>query len=95
MEGGYSPPATNWPSEARIRYYPYSNALAYRACLDMAKVARLAGKPADERYYSSRTEKLRSVYAATFYNPATGVLAGWEDTNGKLHSRQSHNRSGE
>jgi hypothetical protein len=63
----------------------YSNALAYRACLDMAKVARLAGKPEDGRYYSSRAEKLRSVYAATFFNPATGVLAGWKDTKGRLH----------
>jgi hypothetical protein len=63
----------------------YSNALAYRACLDMANVARVAGKPEDERFYSSRAEKLRSVYASTFYNPATGVLAGWKDTNGRLH----------
>ena len=63
----------------------YSNALAYRALLDMAKVARLAGKPEDERYYASRAERLRSVYASTFFNPATGVLAGWKDTNGNLH----------
>ena len=63
----------------------YSNVLAYRACLEMAKVARLAGKPEDARYYASRAEKLRSVYATTFYNPATGVLAGWKDRQGKLH----------
>jgi hypothetical protein len=63
----------------------YSNVLAYRACLEMAKVARLAGKPEDESYFASRAEKLRSAYATTFYNPATGVLAGWKDPAGKIH----------
>jgi hypothetical protein len=81
----WNPAANWWDAIWFTNKDAYSNALAYRACLDMAKVARLAGKPADERYYSSRAEKLRSVYAATFYNPDTGVLAGWVDTNGKLH----------
>ncbi len=63
----------------------YSNALAYRACLGMAKVARLARNSEDQRYYSACAAKLRSVYSTTFYNPGTGVLAGWKDTKGKLH----------
>ena len=76
----------NWWDTVWFTYKDaYSNVLAYRACLDMAKVARLAGNPEDERYYASRAEKLRSVYATTFYNPATGVLAGWKDPQGKLH----------
>jgi hypothetical protein len=78
-------PANWWDTIWFTHKDAYSNALAYRACLDMAKVARLAGKPEDERYYASRAEKLRSVYATTFYNPATGVLAGWKDPQGKLH----------
>ncbi|HEV2494057.1 MAG TPA: hypothetical protein VG204_13410 [Terriglobia bacterium] len=78
-------PANWWDAIWFTNKDAYSNALAYRACLQMAKVARLAGKPEDERYYSTRAEKLRSVYAATFYNPDTGVLAGWKDKSGKLH----------
>jgi len=78
-------PANWWDTIWFTHKDAYSNALAYRACLDMARVAQLAGKPEDARYYASRAEKLRSVYATTFYNPATGVLAGWKDPQGKLH----------
>ena len=42
-------------------------------------------KPDDAQLYASRAEKLRSVYFDTFYNPATGVLAGWKSADGKLH----------
>lgn len=63
----------------------YSNALAYRACLGMAEVANLAENRVDHRYYSACAAKLRSAYSTTFYNPATGVLAGWKDARGRLH----------
>jgi hypothetical protein len=76
----------NWWDAVWFNYKDaYSNVLAYRACLEMAKVARLAGKPEDAGDYASRAEKLRSAYATTFYNPATGVLAGWKDRQEKLH----------
>jgi hypothetical protein len=78
-------PANWWDAIWFVNKDAYSNALAYRALLDMARVARLAGKLEDERFYSSRAEKLRSVYTTTFYNPATGVLAGWQDASGRLH----------
>jgi hypothetical protein len=78
-------PANWWDAIWFTNKDAYSNALAYRACLDMAKVAHLAGKPEDERFYSLHAEKLRSDYVATFFNPATGVLAGWKDADGKLH----------
>jgi len=78
-------PANWWDAIWFTNKDAYSNALAYHACLQMAKVARLAGKPEDERFYSERAEKLRSAYVTTFYNPDTGVLAGWKDKSGKLH----------
>jgi alpha-L-rhamnosidase-like protein len=78
-------PANWWDAIWFTNQDAYSNALAYRACLQMAKVAHFAGKPDDERYYSAHAEKLRSVYVTTFYNPDTGVLAGWKATDGKLH----------
>ncbi|MGH7868897.1 MAG: MGH1-like glycoside hydrolase domain-containing protein, partial [Candidatus Dormibacteraceae bacterium] len=63
----------------------YSNALAYHALLGMADLAKRAGQPQDARLYASRAAKLRSIYFKTFYNPATGVLAGWKSADGKLH----------
>jgi hypothetical protein len=63
----------------------YSNALAYHALLGMAEMARRAHRPEDAQLCTSRAEKLRSIYFATFYNPATGVLAGWRSADGKLH----------
>ena len=37
------------------------------------------------KLYSTRAEKLRSVYYNTFYDPVTGVLAGWKSADGQLH----------
>jgi hypothetical protein len=63
----------------------YCNALAYHALLGMAELARQAHEASDAQLYASRAEKMRSVYFDTFYNPATGVLAGWKSTDGTLH----------
>ena len=63
----------------------YSNALAYQAFNGMEMVAREAGYADDAKTYKNRAEKLRAVYFSTFYNPATGVLAGWKSADGKLH----------
>jgi hypothetical protein len=63
----------------------YSNALAYHALLGMEEMARRAGHPEDAELYAARAKKLRSAYYKTFYNPATGVLAGWKSLDGKLH----------
>ena len=35
--------------------------------------------------YRAAAEKLRAAYFDAFYNPATGVLAGWRSADGKLH----------
>lgn len=63
----------------------YSNALAYEALLGMADMARRASHPADAQLYDRRAEQLKSAYYPTFYDPATGVLAGWKSADGKLH----------
>ncbi len=41
--------------------------------------------PEDARLYAARAEKLRAAYYDTFFDPATGVLAGWKSADGKLH----------
>lgn len=63
----------------------YSNALAYPAFQGMSELARLADRLEDARLYTERADKLKAVYLDTFYNPATGVLAGWKSADGSLH----------
>lgn len=78
-------PANWWDTIGFGHQDAYSNALAYHALIGMAQMARRAGKPADARLYASKAKKLRAVYYKTFFDPATGVLAGWKSADGKLH----------
>ncbi|MEI6606043.1 MAG: hypothetical protein WCP35_12080, partial [Verrucomicrobiota bacterium] len=63
----------------------YANALAYRALRSMTELAAQAGKADDAARYRAAADKLRAVYYRTFFNPATGVLAGWRSADGELH----------
>jgi hypothetical protein len=63
----------------------YSNALVYRALGGMEDMARRAGKQDDAVRYHAAADKLRAHYFRTFYNPATGILAGWKSADGNLH----------
>lgn len=78
-------PANWWDTIGYGHKDAFSNALAYHALLGMAEVARMANHPDDAKMYSARAEKLRSVYFSTFYDPKTGVLAGWKSADGNLH----------
>jgi len=63
----------------------YSNALAYRALLGMKRMARESGNPADEARYGAAAAKLHDAYFNAFYDPSTGVLAGWRSADGMTH----------
>jgi hypothetical protein len=63
----------------------YANALAYRALGDMVVLAHKAGKPADVARYQGAADKLRAHYYDRFFDPATGILAGWRSADGELH----------
>jgi hypothetical protein len=78
-------PANWWDDIGFGHQDAYSNALAYHAMVGMAELARQVNQPRDAQLYSSRAEKLRSVYFQTFFNPETGLLAGWKSADGKLH----------
>jgi hypothetical protein len=87
----------SWP--ARIQFRPanwwdtigfghedaYANALAYRALRGMEPLAQRAQHPEDQRRYQAAADKLKATYFKTFFNPATGVLAGWRSADGQLH----------
>jgi hypothetical protein len=63
----------------------YANALAYRALLGMKQLAQQTGHSDDQARYLMAADKLKASYFTTFYNPATGVLAGWRSADGQLH----------
>lgn len=97
MEYPLSGNSGSWPPEVGVRACnwwdtigfghkdAYSNALAYKAFNDMAELASEAGHAADAKAYRQRAEKIKAVYYRTFYDPATGVIAGWKSADGKLH----------
>lgn len=78
-------PANWWDTIGFGHQDAYSNALAYHALIGMSDVARQANHVDDAKLYSAHAEKLRSVYFQTFYDPRTGVLAGWKSADGDLH----------
>ena len=63
----------------------FSNALTYDALNLMVMVAEMLGKNDDVILYRQLSEKLKAAYFTTFYNPKTGVLAGWKSRDGKFH----------
>lgn len=65
----------------------YSSALAWRAFRCMADLEHRLGDEAKAQRYRERAEKIRAVYYRTFYNPETGVLAGWRVKDGTFGDR--------
>ena len=62
----------------------YSSALAWRAFRCMADLEHRVGDETKAARYRQRADKIKSIYYQMFYNPATGVLAGWRLRDGKL-----------
>ncbi len=63
----------------------YANALVWRALGGMADMAQRMGKHSDSARYKAAAGELRANYFRTFYDPKTGVIAGWKSADGKLH----------
>ncbi len=77
---------SNWWDTIGFGYEDaYANALAYRAYRDMAMMADKVGNSFDAGRYQSAADKLRAAYYDRFFDPATGVLAGWRSADGELH----------
>lgn len=84
--GGVSLRPSNWWDTIGFGYEDaYSNALAYQALRDMASMAVMNGDKADAARYAQRAAKLKAAYLPAFFNPATGVIAGWRSEDGELH----------
>lgn len=78
-------PANWWDTIGFGHEDAFSNALTYDALNLMVMVAEMTGRNDDAEYFRQLSEKLKKAYFKTFYNPATGVLAGWKSKDGKLH----------
>jgi hypothetical protein len=63
----------------------YVCALSYRAFRDLADLEHLAKHSAQAARFDQRAERIRAAYVPTFFNPKTGILAGWKDRDGNLH----------
>lgn len=95
---GYSGNSDSWSDAGTVKKRPsnwwdtigfgyedaYANALAYHALILLAGVARQVA-PGDNEGLFTAAAKLKSNYYSTFYNPQTGVLAGWKSKDGKQH----------
>lgn len=78
-------PANWWDTIGFGHKDAYSNALAFEAFQNMVKMARQVGSASDAVRYLRRAELLKRSYYPAFFNPATGVLAGWRSADGELH----------
>jgi hypothetical protein len=78
-------PANWWDTIGFGHEAAYANALAYRALNGMEELAWRSGHPDDQARYRAAAHKLRAAYFDAFYDPATGVLAGWRSADGQLH----------
>jgi hypothetical protein len=78
-------PANWWDNIGFGHEDAYSNAMAYRAYMLLTKVAERVGKKDDAARLAERAGRIRAAYYATFFNPKTGLLAGWKSKDGKLH----------
>jgi hypothetical protein len=63
----------------------YSNAADYKAFRCLADLETLAGRPEMARRYRADAARIKAAYMRVFFDPRTGVLAGWRSDDGKLH----------
>jgi hypothetical protein len=78
-------PANWWDTIGFGHEDAYGNALAFRACELMSEVSRNLGRENEAREFAQAAQRIKAAYYPTFYNPETGVLAGWKSQDGKLH----------
>ncbi len=79
-------PTANWWDQINFGHEDaYSAALSYRAFDCLSDLERLAHRPAEATRFEARAQNIRAAYVTNFFNPKTGVLAGWKDVKGELH----------
>jgi hypothetical protein len=82
---GVARPANWWDTIGFGHEDAFSNSITYDALNLMVMIAEMLHKKEDVERYKQLSIKLKNAYFTTFYNPKTGVLAGWKSRDGKLH----------
>ena len=78
-------PANWWDAIGFAHKDAFSNIYTYDAIRLFAEVSRMLNKKVDETKYNQIAESLKSVFFKTFFNPKTGLIAGWKSKDGQLH----------
>ena len=63
----------------------YTNILAYRALINMREMFTLLKLTEEVKTITAFTDRFRSIFHKTFFNPVTGVYGGWISKDGKMH----------
>jgi len=63
----------------------WANAVLFETWTDLAPVLERYGHPERAARCRDAAELMRASYLRTFYNPATGLIAGWRSRDGELH----------
>jgi hypothetical protein len=78
-------PANWWDTIGFGHEDAFSNALTYEALNLIIMVGEMIGMKEDADAYRRVAEKMSKNYFPAFYNPKSGILAGWKSKDGKLH----------
>ncbi|MDY0100229.1 MAG: hypothetical protein RBR81_13615 [Bacteroidales bacterium] len=82
---GYLRPSNWWDTIGFGHEDAFSNTLTYEALNLIARISEMLGEKNQADLYRGLAAKMKDVFYQTFYNPETGVLAGWKSRDGKLH----------
>ena len=63
----------------------YINCLCHRALRSLSQLLRKLNRQAEAEKYEKQLEKFDKSFLDTFYNPKTGLMAGWISRNGEVH----------
>lgn len=97
IEYGYSGNSNSYSGEGNMRPSnwwdtigfghkdAYANVLAYTALKRFVEICKIMDDNYSVKRYNEIIDKIEKNYFNTFYNPETGVLAGWKSEDGELH----------
>lgn len=63
----------------------YRNLLAYRALTNASEIFGKLGMTAEKAEVDGFIDRFRAVFHKTFYNPKSGLYAGWISKDGNIH----------
>ena len=77
---------TNWWDNFAFGHKDiYFNYLCHRALRSLSELLESLNRYEDAKKYRAQLEKFDKAFFDTFYNPETGLMAGWISQNGKVH----------